>query len=1068
MRYTALIVEVIRRHLFGDPTGGAQGRIGVRLSPIDISTDEAIEISEEAAKSLPPSAYVAIAAPGARLVDGPRLFLSDGEATAARATQWRNDLQEGEALVYISARRLGRAGGLEDTLEALDEARLRAAALEIARDAARLPDEVFHALEGANILSRVSVRSVCRFLEAVDGGGVAAVGQALPELSLVRDSSLTGENAAQRLTENARWVRLSASGTGRQGIALTDRGAELRAAVRSAIDATEDERVRRLSELDLGALSLAELKADTQRAVKSVKSGPRLAAAGDSPNRPKTPAAPRPTSDAPRKSRRAKDEGGAAPAPSKPPTSIRPPRQVESKSLDAHPPEVAQPDEPKRVEVRAPLAKVDIQPQRQEHNNDELASAGVGNTHPTHIDRSADREPDRINIEAGARGELNDAGQPMPVEPVGGPPAVAAASRRSPQPDDGLGPLGEVPQPSAGGSPEGSRPPAPRRHRRRESGPWTAELHASVFGAPSDPPAGLVAMLRASFAGEGLGLLWRVSMNAASVFEQVPRGLLPATTTGDQCQDLAGFGAWVAARAALVELLGEDPVVPLLQTPFTVLGSRPAAAAARALVTATGALLREAERAGSDRVWAAMRLETVTVTSARGEEVVALSPLHPVLLPQLVAHLDSLATAARAEAPALQLLAQRCDVPPVVPHAWEGELVDALEWQTSPRWAPCYGAALTAHGAVSAATHLAARALIQLRPHTRACLRVIAAGDEQEVVDGLAAMLEEEPCGEVVVHTAKAVQTDGGAGAGTLRIEPRTPPDSAHLVVSRARPAPAAATAPQGMERWTPHPWRRAEAGAQRLSDVVTFDRATWIVAVGDCLTGPPPPGSFVLARGFIGREEVALLCNDLRAASSSLVSIYASTGHADPRPKELERRAREIAKARAGILTLGPRAVADISGALAEHAATRLITEEGALGKLTPATTPTLLGPRGVNAALAGDAFGDRVELVLSLSDATRPASAWAPEVLRCASRVFALADEPTLGPAVRALLSRIFVDGTDAGANIANAIARGRPLKVRLLAIGLVAEAPLTVTEGVTALVTSASAELEALING
>jgi hypothetical protein len=573
-------------------------------------------------------------------------------------------------------------------------------------------------------------------------------------------------------------------------------------------------------------------------------------------------------------------------------------------------------------------------------------------------------------------------------------------------------------------------------------------------------------MLRASLAGDGLGLLWRVSTNAASVFEQVPRGMLPATTTGDQCQDLTTFGAWLTARAALLEHLGDDPILPLLQTPFTVLGSRAASGAARALVAAATALLDEAMSEGADSVWAAMRLETVSVTSARGEEVVALSPLHPILLSQVVASLDGLAAAARAEAPALHLLAQRWDVPSVVPHVWEGELIDALAWQTSPRWAPCYGGALTTRGAVSTATHLAARALVQLRPHTRACLRVIATSDEQEVVDGLAALLEDEPFGEVVVHTARAVQTDGSADG--LRVEPRTRHDRAHLVVSRASPAPAAAKAPPGMERWTPHPWRNAEAGAQRLSDVRPFDRATWAVVVGDRLTGPPPPSSFVLARGFTGREEVVVLCNDLRAASSSLASIFASTGHADPRPKELERRARAIAAARAGILTLAPRAVADVSGALAEHAAMRLITEEGALGKLTLPSTQALLGPRGVAAALAGDAFGDRVELVLTLSDAARPASAWAPEVLRSASRVFALADDPTLGPAVRALLSRIFDDGTDAGANVANAITRGRALKVRLLAIGLVVEAPITVSEGVTAIVTSASGELDRLING
>ena len=1100
MKYTTLIIEVAHQRLFGSTAAGASGRLGVRLSPLDIDAAEAIQLAEEARRLLPPEAFVAIAAPHAALIDEPRLFVSDGEATAARATQWRNALREGEALLFISARRLGRAGGLEDTLEALDEEALRSVALELAARDGALPAAALRGLRSADVLTRVPVRAVCAFLAATANKGLAAVGDALPLLNLARDTRIAEETEA-RITHNARWVRAATSGTGRQSIALTDLGLSVRQALRDAVDLADDARLERLRSTDLGVLSLSELTRDQQRTTRASKNTPSLTSLAQAADRG-SPKPPRPATPV---SRRAKDTGAAAPSPQRRPTArgpapIKPSPGHQATEGDASdgwrssPPPVDRelregpadaPDgEPSQI---APLINRegvdtlsshagDAPPQHEAH---EAASPDEPDEPlPTHdVPQAASPgEPDEPLPthdvpQTASPGEPNE---PLPTPPLTPDPptpwgAVPPDATDEPTIEHAAPPPRHDAAPPASTEPAAAVPPPPRRAKRREPGPWTPELHAAALGVPQTPPSGLLAMLRASLAGDGLGLLWRVSTRVETVLEQIPKGLLPATTTGDRAQDLSGFPAWSAARASLLELLDDDPAPGLLGTPYSALGGRAAAAAARALVAAGKSLLSEAASRGPDAMWDALRLETLTVTSARGEEIVCLSPLHPVLLTQLVQRLDGLAVAAAARPLAQRLRAQHIDRPPLVPSLWEGELIDALPWMPSPRWAPCYGALVTAHTTVATAAQAVARAMLHLRPHARSCLQVIAADDAQEVIDGLAPLLDEDMYGAVVVHTRHAVEVpDNDEPGRDVQIEPLTEESPGHLIVRRARPADSPSAPPAGMETWTPHPWRSATAGAQRLATLPTAGRATWTLVVGERLTSPPPKGTFVLARGYMLDEEIVVLGSDVRPICAPLEPVFDVAGLADPRPKEQERRAKELARLNAGLLTLGASPGIDPSAALAEAVARGELSDAAAFGHLSPRAVATLLGPHSGSVTLGGDAFADRVELTLVVSDTSRPASAWAPAPLQRALEVLQLADDPALGDAVRALLRHAFEDGTEAGAEVANAIQRGKRLKLRLIALGSVEEAPLQLGAGTQAQVRGAVKELGRVIHG
>jgi hypothetical protein len=245
--------------------------IGVQLCPVDLGAAEAAKLADGLVASLRPVDRVAVAAVGATLASDPeRWIVGDGDVVAQRATRWRNASAPGGVVVYVSAERLGRAGGLTDTLRPVDGPALRAAvAVGLAR--AGLPEVVVAALVKLEIVGPDSLRRTARFIGELDAQG-RLVEELLPAIGLLCDSRLMEEPEA-RLKHNRRVVSALRDGRLAHGNGPTATlGAEVASELRLRGEAA-------LAGLDLGRFSTEELEAELPRRQRQ-PSGAKVGEAG--------------------------------------------------------------------------------------------------------------------------------------------------------------------------------------------------------------------------------------------------------------------------------------------------------------------------------------------------------------------------------------------------------------------------------------------------------------------------------------------------------------------------------------------------------------------------------------------------------------------------------------------------------------------------------------------------------------------------------------------------------------------------------------------------------------------
>jgi hypothetical protein len=219
MRYVELICEAAHAAHLNQPG------LGVRLSPTSLTAQEARELAAVAPSLLGAEVYVAVAAPGAAPLEEDRVCVAPGERAAERATEWRNLLGPAEWLLYVSAERLGRAGGLHDTLRALPSRALNEAFARSSRN--RLPEALIAALREVDLLFTAQARALCAYEEAVgeapEASRWAVAGERLPLLGLAADSGLA-HDPVERLRGNLAWVQGASSADPRQAGARSPSG----------------------------------------------------------------------------------------------------------------------------------------------------------------------------------------------------------------------------------------------------------------------------------------------------------------------------------------------------------------------------------------------------------------------------------------------------------------------------------------------------------------------------------------------------------------------------------------------------------------------------------------------------------------------------------------------------------------------------------------------------------------------------------------------------------------------------------------------------------------------------
>lgn len=236
--------------------------LGVRLSPLALTAADATLLLEALPERFP-LIRLAVCAPELSFKATSRTFGGSGEEVAEHATAWRNqlDIDAGERLVYISARRLGRAGGLQETLLELPEQTLRQS-LETSVSAPEygLNPQVLAGLRAARVFQTADVAPLCQFLTAVmaEPELLIEAGRLLPSLQLLSDSRLR-EAPEARLRLNAEWVRQAVQRESRATQHLLTGAGRLQAALRQQLLLGERTPEQVLARLDLGQLTTDEL-----------------------------------------------------------------------------------------------------------------------------------------------------------------------------------------------------------------------------------------------------------------------------------------------------------------------------------------------------------------------------------------------------------------------------------------------------------------------------------------------------------------------------------------------------------------------------------------------------------------------------------------------------------------------------------------------------------------------------------------------------------------------------------------------------------------------------------------
>ncbi len=259
MKFSTLICEAAKQ-LFDE-----DALIGVRLSPVMLTHEEARELVSIASDAIGDHVHVAVGVPDGQLAEGERWCVAPGERAAERATFWRNTIhpERGERILYVSVDRLGKAGGLRDTLYELSERDLRETFFSVMTTDGHETADVMLGLQQAGIEEHADARALCDFAGAVLNAPPderwRAAGDELPRLELVRDTSL-GEDPIRRLRANARWVRAEAASE-RKSRTLTKRAKRARQQIKRAVS-QEGAVEAHLAQIDLGTLEGADLDSD--------------------------------------------------------------------------------------------------------------------------------------------------------------------------------------------------------------------------------------------------------------------------------------------------------------------------------------------------------------------------------------------------------------------------------------------------------------------------------------------------------------------------------------------------------------------------------------------------------------------------------------------------------------------------------------------------------------------------------------------------------------------------------------------------------------------------------------
>ena len=243
-----------------------EGVEGVRLSPLRLKSAEAAELAVLLREELGDGLYLAVSAPGVEARSDERLCLAESDEAARVATMWRNaiDSSAGERIVYISHKRWGKAGGLEETLRELGERELRAAFPKAASSQGLDPGLAL-ALGEAELIEEVSARALCEFSERVqrEEDQFEAAGANLPLLGLAQDSALGRGDVGVRLVANKKLVHKTITGerTGRSaGVGKALAGAKRR------------DSEGWLGSVDLGEFSTEQLRGRGERGASESRS----------------------------------------------------------------------------------------------------------------------------------------------------------------------------------------------------------------------------------------------------------------------------------------------------------------------------------------------------------------------------------------------------------------------------------------------------------------------------------------------------------------------------------------------------------------------------------------------------------------------------------------------------------------------------------------------------------------------------------------------------------------------------------------------------------------------------
>ncbi len=865
-----------------------EAQVGVRVSPVMITPQEALQIPTAARAILAPNTFVAVACPGVDPWEDDRTCVAAGEHAAERATFWRNRLspQAGDRVLYVSARRLGRAGGLQDTLFDLSESRLRQGFLEWCRSPeSGCPPELAEALAQSGVAEVADARALAAFsaavFDAVDP--VRAAGDALPVLSLARDSALA-TNPEERLRENVRWVRAASAGDSRGVSKLSQQAAVVRRTLTEVTSgAAGDDLMTGLKTVDIGPLKLEELAAPAPKPRSASKPKPPKAPRPEPPTPPR-PAPRKPTEERPSESRprptAQAEVGEAAPAPAPPGPGGDDPAP-DAQATEGSPKEDAR--------ATSGAARAGATPAGPAAG----ASAQHGTAAPA--DPEAKPSPNRrrpAKVAAGPWTEamhLRELGAPAPLPEglrslimlaLGAPPAEVLWRVGGDDPSRVL-----LKRPRGLGDPAAPLPPP--NGLEQELGAWSA-ARAALIAALGGVELAVDRMLSYPFTALGAA---ETNTAAVAAVDAGLRLLEAASTLGAAATEWAiGLDTVCVVSATGGESMVLTPVHPLWLGQI-VDRLKQAADAAAAEGPHRTVLAQELARP----------LATPASWPSRGRTLRPSSPA-PGLLGFST---NRRAVAAREVAALTESVVRR--YLSVTPHASAGlrVVIDGVDVD-----AVADGVIAAVAGEASQPSRVWVHASRPVAPSESA-----GGGPPQTYL----------PTPTSTEHPHVVVRVMHG--------EPGEAPGPSELVERYARAINTVGPASGAPVRATSSAVAIAAAAAHHSSD-----ESTWEVLIAPRVRGAPRRGSFVLARERTASSEVVIASRDTRSAARELQGVLEAMGVADTRPKTIRSLVAALASGSTGILSMSATTERQLARLLLEHVLLDHLGDEAAVGHLTEA----------------------------------------------------------------------------------------------------------------------------------